>query len=212
MKRAFVFIDGSNLYYRLKNISEFYTKETGQKFSLSKFKFKEFCQSLVGENNLSEIHYYVGQVKRPHPKSKNAQKAEEMYSAQQRLVGYLQNQGITVRFGKLMKDLSRIDSYHEKGVDVQIAVEMIRFARQDKYDVAYLISSDTDLVPAVEEVKDLSKAVTYVGIKRIPKSDGTEKKDAFGLSFGLVKASSDIKIVEKEQVKLFLVPKEDKSN
>jgi len=82
---------------------------------------------------------------------------------------------------------------------------MIRFARQEKYDIAYLVSSDTDLVPAVEEVKDLGKTVIYVGIKKIP--EGTDKKDVFGLSFGLLKTANDIKIVEKEQVQPFLAAK-----
>src|SRR3989344_7923867 len=170
MKRVFVFIDGSNLYYRLKGISSFYTKETNQEYSLSRFDFKEFCKWLVGDNDLQEIHYYIGQIKRPNPQSKNSQKqkVEQMYSSQQRLAGYLQSQGIVMKFGKLMRDPSRPDVYHEKGVDVQIAVEMIRFARQDKYDVAYLVSSDTDLVPAVQEVKDFGKEVIYAGVKLIP--------------------------------------------
>ncbi len=58
--------------------------------------------------------------------------------------------------------------YHEKGVDVRLAVEMIRLAREDRYDQAYLISSDTDLVPAVEEVQRLGKAVQYVGTPKGP--------------------------------------------
>ncbi len=203
MKKGLVFIDGSNFYHRIKSIAQYFTKETGQEFSISKFNFKGFCQSLVGENNLSEIHYYIGQVKRPNPNAKNNQKAQQLYDDQQRLTRYLQNESITVRFGKLIKSAG---SYHEKGVDVQIAVEMIRFARQDKYDVAYLVSSDTDLVPAVEEVKDLGKEVVYVGVKRIPEK--TDKKDAFGLSFGLLKTANDIKIVEKEQIKSFLGQKD----
>ena len=204
MKKVFVFIDGSNFYHRIKSIAQYFTKETGQEFSISKFNFKGFCQSLVGgENNLLEIHYYIGQVKRPSPNAKNSQKAQQLYDNQQRLTRYLQNENITVRFGKLIKSAG---SYHEKGVDVQIAVEMIRFARQDKYNVAYLVSSDTDLVPAVEEVKDLGKEVVYVGVKRIPEK--TDKKDAFGLSFGLLKAANDIKIVEKEQIKPFLAQKD----
>lgn len=203
MKKTFVFIDGSNLYHRIKSITRYFAQETGKEFSTSKFNFRGFCKEIVGDNNLLEIHYYIGQIKRPSPNSKNNQKAQQLYDDQQRLTRYLQNESIMVRFGKLIKSAG---SYHEKGVDVQIAVEMIRFARQDKYDVAYLVSSDTDLVPAVEEVKDLGKEVIYVGIKRIP--DKTDKKDAFGLSFGLVKTASDIKIVEKEQIKPFLVHKD----
>jgi len=211
MKRAFVFIDGSNLYYRLKGIAGFYTKENGSDYSMSRFNFKEFCKWLVGDNDLQEIHYYIGQIKRPNPQSKNSQKVEQMYSSQQRLAGYLQAQGIIMKFGKLMKDPSRPDVYHEKGVDVQIAVEMIRFARQDKYDVAYLISSDTDLVPAVQEVKDLGKEVVYAGVKLIPIGDAknTKKKNVFGISYGLLSTASDVKLIEKEDVKLFLVLRED---
>ncbi len=210
MKRVFVFIDGSNLYYRLKSISGFYTQETGQEYSLSRFGFKEFCKWLVGDKDLKEIHYYIGQIKRPNPKSKNSQKVEIMHANQQRFTRYLQSQGIVMKFGKLMKDPSRPDVYHEKGVDVQIAVEMIRFARQDKYDVAYLVSSDTDLVPAVQEVKDLGKEVVYAGVKLIPIGDikNTKKKNIFGISYGLLSTASDVKLVEKEDVKPFLVKRE----
>lgn len=205
MKRVFIFIDGSNLYHRIKSIAKYFTQQTGQEFSISKFNFRGFCEWLAGQDNLTEIHYYVGQIRRPHPRGKNTQKAEQLYADQQRLVGYLQNNNINVKFGKVIKTPGQNGDYHEKGVDVQIAVEMIRFARQDKYDIAYLVSSDTDLVPAVEEVKDSGKEVIYVGIKRVPEK--TEKKDAFGLSFGLLSVASDIKIVEKEQVKPFLALK-----
>ena len=200
MKRAFVFIDGSNFYHGLKNIALQLTNDTAKQYSISKFKFRAFCEWLTEAQTLIEVHYYVGQVER----SRNP-KVEEMYAAQQRLVGHLQTEGVVVKFGKLMRDHSRACRYHEKGVDVQIAVEMIRYARLDKYDVAYLISSDTDLVPAVEEVKDFGKEVTYVGVKRQPK-DG-EKKNAFGLSYGLISTANDLKMVDKNEVKPFLVEK-----
>lgn len=38
----------------------------------------------------------------------------------------------------------------EKGVDTAIATDMIRFAWERSYDVAVLVSSDADLVPAAE--------------------------------------------------------------
>ena len=205
MKRVFVFIDGSNFYHGLKNITQQLAKETGKEFSTSRFKFRAFCECLTEEHILAEVHYYVGQIERPRDQ-RVSPKVEEMYAAQQRLVGHLQTEGVVVKFGKLMRDHSRAGGYHEKGVDVQIAVEMIRFARQDKYDVAYLISSDTDLVPAVEEVKDFGKKVTYVGVKRQPK-DG-EKKNAFGLSYGLISIANDLKVVDKNEVRPFLVEKE----
>jgi len=43
----------------------------------------------------------------------------------------------------------------EKMTDVRIAGEMITDAFQDKYDTAFLVSGDRDLVPAVEIIRDI---------------------------------------------------------
>lgn len=74
-----------------------------------------------------------------------------------------------------------------------------------------MISSDTDLVPAVQEVKDLGKEVVYTGIKLIPLKDAhnTKKKNVFGISYGLLSTASDVKLVEKEDVKSFLTLREN---
>lgn len=40
----------------------------------------------------------------------------------------------------------------EKGIDVQLAVDMVRLALHRRYDAAILVSADTDLLPAVETV------------------------------------------------------------
>ena len=79
-----------------------------------------------------------------------------MYAAQ-RLSRLSPKDGILIKYGKLLREPRPSGIYHEKGVDVQIAVEMIRFAFQNKYDVAYLLSSDSDLIPAVKEVKNLER-------------------------------------------------------
>ena len=40
----------------------------------------------------------------------------------------------------------------EKGIDVQIALDFVMMAVRDEYDVGILMSNDTDLRPALEEV------------------------------------------------------------
>ncbi len=45
----------------------------------------------------------------------------------------------------------------EKGIDVLIALHMVMGARNDEFDVAVLMSADSDLAPAVEAVWDLGK-------------------------------------------------------
>ena len=44
---------------------------------------------------------------------------------------------------------------HEKMTDVNIAVEILKDAYQDKFDVALLISADSDLVPSIKTVREL---------------------------------------------------------
>lgn len=46
----------------------------------------------------------------------------------------------------------------QKGVDVQIATDLVQLYLSNFYDVAMLASTDTDLRPAVEEVQALAKS------------------------------------------------------
>jgi len=79
----------------------------------------------------------------------------------------------------------------------KMIVEMIRFARENKYDIAYLVSSDTDLVAAVEEVQSIGKTVQYVGIPK-------------GQSYGLSSAAGDVRLLRPEEIEQFLPEKKDK--
>ncbi len=181
MKRAFVFIDGSNFYFRLKDL----TSKLSGRFSLLDYHFREFSEWLVRPNKLEEIHYYVGAIKR---KADN-EKVEKMYADQQRLIAKLEQQNVFVTLGQLIRHPDK--TYHEKGVDVRLAVEMIRFARENKYDCGYLLSSDTDLVPAIEEVKSFGKTVQYVGTAK-------------GQSFGISKVANDVRLLRAEEIEKFL--------
>ena len=46
----------------------------------------------------------------------------------------------------------------EKGIDVRIALDMVRLALSDGYDVALLFSQDQDLAEAAAEVREISSA------------------------------------------------------
>ena len=179
--RAFVFIDGSNFYFKMRTLQE--KMHVG--YALQSFDFRAFSEWLIEPNNLGEIYYYIGAVKQ----QADNEKSLRMYADQQRLFRKLQNQNINAVLGHLIRHPDK--TYHEKGVDVRLAVEMIRYARQDKYDIAYLLSSDTDLVPAVEEVQSFGKQVQYVGIPK-------------GQSYGLTKAANDVRLIRAEDVTPFL--------
>jgi uncharacterized LabA/DUF88 family protein len=51
----------------------------------------------------------------------------------------------------------------EKGIDTLLVTDMIRLAHSDTYDVAVLVSSDADMVPAVEFIHTMGKKVIQAG-------------------------------------------------
>lgn len=53
--------------------------------------------------------------------------------------------------------------FHEKGVAVQIAVDMLVATYEKQRDKIILVSSDTDLAPAIKKVQEKGKVVEYVG-------------------------------------------------
>lgn len=46
----------------------------------------------------------------------------------------------------------------EKGVDVDMAIEALRFVLEERCDVAVLFTHDTDLIPAIDAIADLGGA------------------------------------------------------
>jgi len=180
-KRAFVFIDGGNFYFKLKEL----ISKLDSSHGLIDFNFRKFAEWLVKPNKLLEIRYYLGAIKREC----NNPKSEQLYADQQKLIGKLQQQNIAITLGQVIRHPDK--TYHEKGVDVRLAVEMIRFAREDKYDIACLVSSDTDLVAAVEEVQAFGKTIQYVGIPK-------------GQSYGLSSAADDVRLLRPEEIEQFL--------
>lgn len=184
MEKADVFIDGSNFYFKLKQL----VQKMGEQHSLLDFRFQDFCAWLTEGKELVQVHYYIGALKQ----KRGDEKSERMYANQQRLIGKLQQQQVRVVLGHIIQHPDK--SFHEKGVDVRLAIEMIRYARINTYDHAYLLSSDTDLVPAVEEVQSFTKKVHYVGTSR-------------GQSFGLTKECDDTLLLRPSDVEPFFTKK-----
>lgn len=61
----------------------------------------------------------------------------------------------------------------QKGVDVELAVDVVRLAIDEAYDVGIVLSTDTDLLPALEAVESLRTrsgprvaVIGYAGVKK----------------------------------------------
>lgn len=107
--------------------------------------------------------YYVGVV-RAKP---NDVKGQQLRAGQVGLFNFLRSpqQCFVIRRGYLMNNNGK---YHEKGVDVQLAVDLLVGAYENTYDTAIILSSDTDLIPAIKKVKGLGKSVEYIGFAHRP--------------------------------------------
>jgi Uncharacterized conserved protein len=172
--RIAVFIDGSNLYYKLKDLKI---------KNKTRFDYLGLCNYLSKGEKLISCRYYVGAVR---AKSGDA-KSQEMRSNQQKLFDHLIEQGFVIERGYLMSDGKK---FHEKGVDVKIATDLLIGAYENYYDEAILISSDTDLIPAIKQIRKLKKIIEYAGFSHSP-------------SLGLQKNVDKTKLLKIDEIRQF---------
>lgn len=151
MNKDLVIYDGSNFYHGAKHLSP--------RTHLTDFNYRGFAEEIAGNKNI-EVEYCVGEiVQRTHQK----EKSRKLYANQQALFYNLEKQKIAVKKGFMLYSSL---SYHEKGVDVRIALDIAIGALKNNYRKCYIISSDTDILPAVLEAKAEGKKVVYVGFDK----------------------------------------------
>lgn len=171
-ERVAIFIDGSNFYHGLKKC-----------IASTKIDFAKFSELLCGDRELIRTYYYNAPV--------NQQDFPETYKDQQRFfnslkavpyfvlkLGRLEKRTIKVDREKLIKTFGKdiantivekwgdtIVTYVEKGVDIDLAADMMRLAYNNAYDTAIIITGDGDFVSAVKGVKDMGKHVENANFK-----------------------------------------------
>ncbi|MBI2463819.1 NYN domain-containing protein [Candidatus Peregrinibacteria bacterium] len=171
-----VFIDGSNLYSKFKELK---IKNT------SRFNFLKFILKLTKGISPSYIGYYVGQIRR----EKNNDKSEALYKNQQKFFTHLKSTlpNIQIVRGHI-QNFNEI--YKEKGVDVRLALDIYKLANEKIYQKALLVSSDTDLIPAIRLVKQMKKQIEYIGFSHHP-------------SLAMVKECSSSLLMNHDDMKVF---------
>jgi|GEM_PF-234200 len=157
-KRVAVFIDGSNLYFKLRTLIP-------HKMDFIRYRYKDLVNSLIHEDEkLVYVGYYVGVV-RDTKRSRDLTKTADLIQNQQKLFEQLRHQQIDIVKGYL---LERDGKFFEKGVDVRLAVDIVTMAQLKKFDTAILISSDTDLIPAMQSAQHNKREVVHIGFEHQP--------------------------------------------
>lgn len=148
--RNLVIFDGSNFYHKCKQLVP--------EVHLTHFNYHKLAELATGSQANLAVEYCVGEIRR----ESNNKKSALMYDAQMMLFYTLIAQNVAIKKGFMLKAKG---VYHEKGVDVRIATDIVRGALKNEYDICYLVSSDSDLVPAIEDAMEAGKIIVYAAFE-----------------------------------------------
>ena len=140
-ERVMIFIDGSNLYHSLKHF-----------FGRVDIDIGKLCKKLLGKRHLIRIYYYNAKV--------GFKEEAQRFRDQQKFFASVSSIPYTeLRLGRLVYNNWPNSPPYEKGVDVQLATDMITHSFKNNYDAAILVAGDNDFVGAIQAVKDNGKHV-----------------------------------------------------
>ena len=146
MQRTIAYIDGYNLYYGLRS------KKGWKRFYW--LNLQELAQLfLKPHQSLVATKYFTTLVTTPADKKK---RQTVFIEALKTLNDF------TIHYGHYLEDTVTCNNcghtyttYHEKMTDVNMAVELMCDAFQDRFDAALLVSGDSDLVGPIKAIKRL---------------------------------------------------------
>jgi uncharacterized LabA/DUF88 family protein len=148
--RVAIFIDGSNLYHALKS-----------NFGRNDLYFIGFISKLCGSRPLFRTYYY--NVQQDPAKWPDAHKEQQEFLEVLNKTPYLE-----VRLGKT-KIAQGVAI--EKGIDIMLATDLLYFAWNNAYDVAILVSGDSDFAYALQAVKNMGKHVEVAYFENVVSKD-----------------------------------------
>ncbi|RLE44940.1 hypothetical protein DRJ22_05250 [Candidatus Woesearchaeota archaeon] len=139
--RLMIFTDAEYVIQSLRNLNNNNQKRVG----LNKINWNNIFQWITGSKRLIRVYYYSCALdKDANLKTHNEQKE------------YLNNlkesiPNLEIKLGRLEKIGN---SWVQKGVDVMLAVDMVSKASKNHYDIAALITGDSDFADLISVVKN----------------------------------------------------------
>jgi uncharacterized LabA/DUF88 family protein len=139
--RVMIFIDGSNLYHSIKGM-----------FKRTDIDMGKLAQKLLDKRRLIRVYYYNARVGR--------KEEPERYQRQQAFFNSVSSTPyFELRLGRLVYVNWPNSPPYEKGVDIELATDLLTHNFKNNYDVAILVAGDSDYVGALQAVKDNGKNV-----------------------------------------------------
>lgn len=215
-ERVSIYIDGGNFYHLV-------LKKLG--VTENDFEFEAFATFLASGRTICDMgkRYYVGTVR----EREGDLRSKEAMSSQTRFFSTLKNTRWEIKTSKLRERGetltidNRVEEYEEikklgiqkityrknreKGIDVKIVTDLFIGAIDDKYDTAIIVSSDTDLVPAIDSLRyRLKRKVEYVGFSII---DPVNSKNNTTPILSMIPRTDIQRTLVESDIKRFIKPK-----
>ena len=213
MEKVCIFIDGANFYHLV-------LKKLG--FQEIDFDYDGFANFLAGDRKISKNgkRFYVGTV----PEKVGDMRTKKAMSNQTTFFTILKKNNWEIKTSKLRRRIEEIsidsrvigyekfkkmglkkiqyERYREKGIDVKLAVDLIVGAIDDKYDTSIVISSDGDIIPAIDWVRNRTdKKIEYVGFSIIDKNDS---KNSTNPLLSMISKADIKRILVESDIKPFI--------
>lgn len=176
--KTIIFIDGENFIYQVRDMM-MSRRVIRNRDELASYDIRALVGKILPEVDASQvrIYYYAAKIHVTDQTEELKERTETIKAWNDRLRGELDRQKIDyveaghllVRDGKKCPQCGHQEpTLTEKGVDVQLATDLIR-ASGDNVTLG-LLSSDGDLIPAVLESKRRGARVIYLGFRGVSNS------------------------------------------
>lgn len=152
-----VYVDGFNLYYGA-------LRQTPHRW----LDLQKYFTQIRSDEEIEKIWYFTAKVTQSAGTRQQAYWSALSTCQLVKIVeGFYKRkkQKCNVRACNIDPNLKYFDTFEEKQTDVNIALQIVRDAYEKKYTNIILVSGDTDLIPALEVVKQVSpktKITVYV--------------------------------------------------
>ena len=169
--KQLILIDGENFVHSLLQV----LKEKNPKINrmgIVKYRIRALLGTVIKLDQDTEIIYFATKLRLNTAKGRLRKKVEDTRAFQAKWANNINKQGIRfikagylrVRDGGACSNCGHKEQYLlEKGVDVALAVEAVKKARKDTN--IFILSSDTDLLPAIKAANLLGAHTTYIGFE-----------------------------------------------
>ena len=159
-------VDGENLKGYLKFVFSSVRKERPL---WHEYDFDGLFNKVLKDIHIDRRIFYFAKIKEHES---TLEKSKQLIEDQRLLKNHLESQGFeVVMAGRVRGQIENGKNgkqtliFKEKGVDVKIAVDMVSGACDGKVNEIILCSSDSDLQPAIREVRNRKVNCAYVGFE-----------------------------------------------